>query len=81
MSEKYDPTAPDQHAQHLFDSADNPKALPALHAWLSGRNVDANVTPHAEIRRMLAEESERELAVPDGVRAATDAAKAWKEKD
>lgn len=47
-AEKYDPTAANQHAQLLFDSVDAAR-LPDLYDWLSRKNIDANVAPHAEI--------------------------------
>ena len=53
MPTDYDPSLPDQHAQLLFDSWKDQKALPNLYGWLSARNVDANVTPHKTINEML----------------------------
>lgn len=60
--ENYDPTAPNQHAQLLFDSWEPQDALPALYDWLSRRNVDANRAPHAGIRARI----ERDAAGIEG---------------
>lgn len=49
---EYDPAASNQHAQLLFDSYP-PALLPALYAWLSEKNIDANVMPHAAILALI----------------------------
>lgn len=51
MAEEYDPSAPDQHAQFLFDNWKSGD-LGDLYAWLSSYNIDANITPHSEITTM-----------------------------
>lgn len=48
MADEYDPSVPNQHAQLLFDNWTEGH-LPDLYAWLSNRNIDANVTPHDSI--------------------------------
>lgn len=48
----YNPDAENQGAQHLFDGF-TPERLPDLYAWLSRRNIDANVTPHSLILGLL----------------------------
>lgn len=51
VPESYDPNAPNQHAQLLFDAWEGD--LPALHVWLSEKNIDANVMPHVAIRALI----------------------------
>jgi hypothetical protein len=59
---EYDPSAANQHAQHLFNEwQDGP--LSELYAWLSEKNIDANVTPHAEVKRVW--RAEQDAAVAD----------------
>lgn len=43
---------PNTHAQQLFDTWP-PTLLPALHAWLSYKNIDANVMPHTAIVALI----------------------------
>jgi hypothetical protein len=62
---EYDPAQPGQHAQWLFNHwQEGP--VEELYDWLSRRNIDANVAPHAEITRLyradVANEAEPETA-------------------
>lgn len=52
----YNPDEGNQDAQFLFD-AFTPERLPDLYAWLSRRNIDANVAPHNLIRRLIDEDA------------------------
>lgn len=60
MAEDYDPEQKNQHAQLLFDNWSEGD-LPDLYQWLSERNIDANVTPHAQITELyIADNAEDE---------------------
>lgn len=49
MTDTYDPSAVNQHAQLLFDNWKEGE-LPDLYEWLSRKNIDANKHPHDQIR-------------------------------
>lgn len=51
MADEYNPSATDQHAQLLFDNWEEGE-LGDLYSWLSNRNIDANVTPHTQIKEL-----------------------------